>query len=234
MGTDLSTKVNNWVQVIAIFIAGLWVAAEFGYFQFLLPQQQPNYLNLNLKLEQIGYSNENSALAVKANITCTNTSNKIIKITAGYLEVWADRIKKTSYDSSEYEKHISNKLEDYEGQTSRYFERIQGERVYASRIFSKAIFNPGETSSLSRIFHIPANFYDYLDGNVYILSGPDADKLTIRHKVHQEYIEWILVLKENGVDVEYPQQSEKFIQVREKEKINKTRTNDVLSLWKTD
>lgn len=234
MGTDFSTKFNNWAQVAAMVLAGIWVAAEFGYFQFLLPQQQPNYLNLNLKLEQKGYSDENGAIAVQANVTCTNTSNKIIKIAAGHLEVWADRIKKTSYDSSEYEKHISNKLEDYEGQTSRYFERIQEDRVFVNRIFSKAIFNPGETSYTSRIFHIPANFYDYLDGNVYILSGPDADKLTIRHIVHQEYVEWILVLKEKGVDVEYPQQSKKFIQVREKEKINKTWTNDVLSLWKTD
>lgn len=234
MGTDRSTNVNNWVQAFAIFIAGLWVAVEFGYFQFLLPQQQPNYLNLNLKLEQKGYSDENGAIAVKAIITCTNTSNKIVKIAAGYLEVWADRIRKTSFDSSEYNKHISNTLKVDEGQTSRYFERIQGDRVFVSRIFANAIFNPGETSPTSRIIHIPANFYDYLDGNVYILSGPDADKLTITHKVHQDYIEWILVLKEKGVDVEYSQQSKKFREITRKEKINQTNTNDVLSLWKTD
>lgn len=73
--TPTSESIKNWVQVIAILVAGAWATYTFWYENRYLPQAKPPQLTTSVTIERFGSKNEGSKDEITSYGVLVNVKN---------------------------------------------------------------------------------------------------------------------------------------------------------------
>lgn len=232
----LSAIVNNWVQVLGIFLAGGWALYTFAYLQIYVPATKVSYFKIDLTLEKVGenknISSGTNTVAVLAKLTGSNTSQKNLSIASGYLELWGDKIVDFQNDKEKFKSEIPGAIDDYNSMAARYFAKREGELIFVGSIFKNWSFEPGETATIYRMIYLPENIFDHVEANAWVLSGPNARDIKVNYVVKDNsQIEYTAIEREKEKETPYSQDSQNFKELMIKNKIGKSSSNCYLSLW---
>ena len=227
----ISGIINNWVQVIGIILAGIWALYTFGYKEWYLPRQKTSHFQIDLKLENKGIVKlENAregANAILVKIKGTNTSDRCLYIASAYLQVWGDTILWSEIDDKDFKKIIPTIIETANTMQAKYMTKRNSQTIFYSPLFKNWSFEPDESLTTYRLFHVPHGKFDQLEAKGFVLSGPHGKDIKIKYKVTDKMdIDYMVIVEKNGKEIELSPSSKEFKKLR----MGKIRSNAFLVL----
>nr|VFJ58464.1 MAG: hypothetical protein BECKFW1821A_GA0114235_108213 [Candidatus Kentron sp. FW]VFJ63096.1 MAG: hypothetical protein BECKFW1821B_GA0114236_107914 [Candidatus Kentron sp. FW] len=170
---SLGEEFKNWVQTLAIILAGLWGAYVFIYQEFWIPKSAPTSLTLDVSLRKAGktnYDNKHSQAAIELSIIAKNTTKYPIGLLPGIFMIHGIEFTVAGSDEDTFDKKLESELViPYSGKyRNRHFMEKSRTEVSIGSPFSDTVLKPGETIKRVFLTTIPADKYDALKASIII------------------------------------------------------------------
>jgi hypothetical protein len=180
---SLEDRINTWVQIIGILVAGAWAGYAFFYKEIWLPEGAPVNVSLNLEIHQAesGVSNKDGLRAYSLVAAATNPSTRQVKLFKSIWIVYGYRIGvKTSFDLDEAAKALNA---DDLRMTSRFFDNQNVAIVATGRLFEDEALEPQEKIGRTEVLYVPDGVYDALELAVFVPNVSDDTGLDLSWKL---------------------------------------------------
>ncbi len=150
-------KLELFVRIIAIFIAGLWAVYLFYYQTKVAPRLQPTVANIKIDFTKVG--EDTSQFYYYLRVTLKNQSSKVEKFSASYFNIQGYRIE----HRNNYNPHLKN---SHMAVFSKYMEYVNGsnEFFYGGKLFDQdMILTPLQENNLGYLVTFPKDTFDVID-----------------------------------------------------------------------
>lgn len=187
-----SENIKNWVQIVAIILAGAWAIYQFVYVEVIKPKTADAFLTVDLQLReltgQVTMADGKQAVScIESTVSVQNPSDQRVYVPSGYFEIFGDVYVPTPQPVELKPSSVAEAINNYNSYVVRHYQMEKTELIAAGSVFLDVWFDPGEHMSFNRLLYVPAGKYTHLEGNVYLLSGPDAADVTVRHTVGTDF-----------------------------------------------
>jgi len=192
VGNEVKSKiVSNWVQSIAIVIAGIWGLYQFIYLEKIKPTREKPSLEIKIVMNRVGglipKNATNSLQAYRVIITTKNLGKAKAFVASSYLQIHADEIIKKPEDYELKRENIEEVVNFPNKLISKTYGTENSKLITAGVVYSSTTwFNPGQAITFERVFYVQEDDYSQIEANVLILSGPDTSGIYVKTKVDNE------------------------------------------------
>lgn len=238
----ISESIRNWVEIVAIFAAGIWAVWVFVYQRTIAPLRLPPHLVIATNLQRVG--RKDSLVAIKAEILVTNKSKTRVEVLASLYYAHAKNISYTGDEEKEDDASFGqtvidqlNKLPDV-ASTQRHIQEDRVEIVAAGRLLVEGTWlDPNEEETRRIVFYVSDQF-DNVEFHVAIILARDARRFHQRWTLNERGdIESNLYVKLPGFESD-PKKRELFEPTKKEHKKMQKRSGlayveyvGTISLW---
>lgn len=164
----IEDRLNTWLQILAIILAGSWAVYTFFYKEVWIPSNTPTTVTLDLSIEPATTSQHPlhglTPMLFRASVTNLSTRNLHALPSAWIIQGYRIK-KKTGFDFENAEAALKAQQLRME---ARYFENTEIEVIAVGRLFSDTILAPNEEVERSSIVYVPSGTYDMLELGVIV------------------------------------------------------------------
>ena len=180
--TDRSGRVKNWVQTIAIMLAGIWAGSTWVYLYIYLPSAAPAYVSM--KIDAKKNSVRDGLISVTAVVTLKNTSDKLIyNVDNTYVVYGIDIEKQDKYGAPEsFMEYVKEEMNSKVIHQRFFLKNVVKRDEYvlgAGRILQRGVkLEPNQEYHNEFIVYVPEDL-DYLRivGYIYHVEEFDEDEI---------------------------------------------------------
>ena len=169
--------IKNWVEIIAIIVAGLWAGYVFVYKEYF---SATRFLDPTVQMKKYQVLT-NGLIPVGIKITLENKSSRRLFIESAYFDVHGDSISPSdNYEMSQdnYERSLNNN-----SQSSVGYNIEQSALISGGQVFGGDWLDPNEKISRNRMVYIHSGQFSQLEANIYVLSTLNKDAIDVRQLV---------------------------------------------------
>jgi hypothetical protein len=163
-GRSLAQDVNNWVQTVAIFGAGIWALYTFWY-QAREVKSAPVNITLDLQLKKIGSDQRTSAnngkglVPIEVKVSARNPSSRTVYLLPSAWIAWGSKIVSTTQPKPIRDFKITGDTDDR--RIELHVSNGEREVVGVGRLFQRDdSLRPGEIITRTLIIYVPPNEYN--------------------------------------------------------------------------
>nr|VFK43927.1 MAG: hypothetical protein BECKTC1821D_GA0114238_101919 [Candidatus Kentron sp. TC]VFK55343.1 MAG: hypothetical protein BECKTC1821F_GA0114240_100678 [Candidatus Kentron sp. TC] len=166
-------RLNTWVQIIAILMAGCWGVYVFIYQEFLAPKSAPTSLTLEVSLRKAGKVHDDNGRfeAMELSVLARNTTEYPIALLPGIFVIHGiEFAPATESDQDTFDEKLeSEPMIPYSG-SYRNKHSVEKSRTEVSigSPFSDTALKPGETIKRVFLIAVPSHEYDALQASVIV------------------------------------------------------------------
>jgi hypothetical protein len=176
----LRERVNSWVQIAAIVLAGLWGIYTFIYKEYLVPRSSPAFISVDVEMDRVGSNDSLEAMQLRLKVT--NQGERTIFTLPSVATVWGSQLQDTpEINDSTFLSSIELTL-NADTFSDRHLNRHVGtskrELVGFFRLFSGYEFLPKSTAAYELLVYVPRGKYDQLDADVAFPVVSDTTDIT--------------------------------------------------------
>ena len=164
---------RSWVEVTAIFLAGLWALYTFVYQAKIVPSRLPANLVMSASLDEVarkGWQGRDSLVCIRVQASFANHSRVPVHILAAWFRLsGTTAVPRSTKDASDAA-YVANLKQNIErvSRIPRSYDQTPGEVVSDGWFLTPGWwFEPDEQASESFLFFAPANKYDAIRFEVY-------------------------------------------------------------------
>jgi hypothetical protein len=171
MHEKAATTFSAIVQSVAVVFAGLWICGVFFYSEIVKPSLSETFLSPTLELVKIGVESERDGtnyVVMSLNLEMQNNSGQKVNIPSSFFMVSGDKYstKSSTFNLSDLQRSING----FRGGRARFKGNAEfSEIVYVGSEYSGWQLAVGEKVTHSRLFRVPADRYDQLVADWYVV-----------------------------------------------------------------
>lgn len=186
---SLGERINTWVQIIAIVIAGIWALWNFIFKEILLPKSAPINISLSLELNKkpIMKDKQRKQLSVvEFNAIAKNPSSReVILFPSAFI---LTGYKMNGQDKKDFLKTCDEVFKkDYSVECARRHAQIKFVSVIAiGGLYHDKVLKPNEQIERSIVFYVPIKEYDVIQAVVNVPTAREKRDITLKWNFDKE------------------------------------------------
>lgn len=160
-------KLNTWLQISAIIVAGIWAASTFFYQQVKVPNSAPINVTMNLQLKKVSTHPRKDPLEwIEMRVTATNPSSRTIYLLPNVWSVSGYKVNTFNEDFEAFSKRVNIAMNSQgELYAERNLTRTDSAVVAAGNLFDDDSINPGESLMRTIVLQVPLGQYEAIEAS---------------------------------------------------------------------
>lgn len=187
--SSFSEAAKNWVQSVAIVMAGLWGVYTFVWSEIVAPQTAPVNISTDIQIEDVGevISDDNRRLrAVQITINAVNPSSRIVYLLPNYWVAYGLTLG-SAPDTAQWTGALGDQLNQRQIlHAGRHFTINGGQIVAANTAFADTSLKPNERISRTVLFYVPSDMYDFIQVEAVMPTADYENQVDVQYTFDNE------------------------------------------------
>jgi hypothetical protein len=188
---SIGERINQWVQIGALLLGGVWAIYTFVYKELVLPASSPPHINTSISFARAGAAHQNSphgVLAIDAKFKIRNESKRSISVLPSYFAVWGKKLTDDCDAQDSFATNANEVLASGGLLAVRHCALGSARLVAVGSPFRDWTLAPHETSTENVLFHVPSGEYDYLEVSLHVLYAVEQPNFNIVWRMEEQSI----------------------------------------------
>jgi hypothetical protein len=182
---DKSEAIKNWVQTVAICLAGVWALYTFIYKESIAPARLPPHLDISAALQKVG--RKGPLVSIRASVLMKNNSGTRVYVPASWFKMEVSRVARLErFSDSAYADFVRRSLNEGDWSVPRLYADSQWHEVEAGWILDPRVvpppwFDPEQQGAREFMLYLPADEFDEVRFQVvFSFSSKEAHPLVYK------------------------------------------------------